>query len=153
MAHSTKSAPAVTRKTRFEHAARLAAQRAEARAQARQKTGDGGVDEPSTPGVVSVFWSRVTSTVVPAGVDPDDATAGGDDRVENARRVLVADRNRRRRWPWVPAAVGGAVGMGGHWLGAAASAVADVGPVCWPPRRRWCRWVRRRWSRPVTGRC
>ncbi|WP_226353143.1 hypothetical protein [Pseudonocardia sp. ICBG601] len=71
----------------------------------------------------------MASTVVPAGVDTADDAAGGDDRAENARRVLVADRNRRRRWPWVPAAVGGAAGMGGHWLGAAAAAVAGAGPA------------------------
>ncbi|WP_226358678.1 hypothetical protein [Pseudonocardia sp. ICBG601] len=135
MARSTKSTQTITRKTRFEHAARLAAARAEVRAQARQtaRDRDGAVADTTTAagaGAASVFWSRLTSTVVPAGVDTaDDAAGGGDDRAENARRVLVADRNRRRRWPWIPAAVGGAAGMGGHWLGAGAAAVADVGPA------------------------
>ncbi|WP_226360876.1 hypothetical protein [Pseudonocardia sp. ICBG1142] len=132
MTRSTKPTQTITRKTRFAHAARVAAQRAEARAQARETGRDGGVeDTTSAPGAgaAAVFWSRVASTVVPAGVDTADDAAGGDDRAENARRVLVCDRNRRRRWPWVPAAVGGAAGMGGHWLGSAAAAVADVGPA------------------------
>ncbi|WP_224389021.1 hypothetical protein [Pseudonocardia sp. ICBG1293] len=132
----SKSVPTITRKTRFEHAARLAAQRAEARPQSRQtaRDRDGAVDDTTTaPGsgaVLGVLWSRVKGTVVPGADDvAAAASAGGDDRVENARRVLVAARNRRRRWPWIPAALGGVAGMGGHWLGAGLAAVAGADPA------------------------
>ncbi|WP_224392878.1 hypothetical protein [Pseudonocardia sp. ICBG1293] len=124
MATSRSTSSTVTRKTRFEHATRLAAERAAA----REKAHGGGAGESAASGAETVsFWERVKGTVVPAGADAGGA--GGDDRVENARRVLVADRNRRRRWPWIPAAVGGASGMAGYWLGVAGSVVADVDPT------------------------
>ncbi|OLM28953.1 hypothetical protein Ae717Ps2_5922c [Pseudonocardia sp. Ae717_Ps2] len=110
----------VTRRTRFEHAARLAAERAAAREKDR---GDVAGETASSGAHAAAFWSRLKAAVVPTGDRGAPLEVGGDDRCENARRVLVADRNSRRRWPWIPAAAGGGVGMGGHWIGAAAAAL------------------------------
>ncbi|OLM08458.1 hypothetical protein Ae505Ps2_6164 [Pseudonocardia sp. Ae505_Ps2] len=140
----------ITRRTRFEHAARTAAARAEARAEARaaaraavraceQTRENDGAGEPPRPAgsAAGAVWSWVKTAVVPGGGRdaPPESAGSGDDRCENARRVLVADRNRRRRWPWIPAVAGGGVGLAGYWLGDAAvtvGATTDPGVLAAP---------------------
>ncbi|MBP2371355.1 MarR family transcriptional regulator [Pseudonocardia parietis] len=48
---------------------------------------------------------------------------------------MVNDRNRRRRWPWIPAAIAGVAGLSAHFLGAGLHTLsADIAPtvLAWP---------------------
>lgn len=56
-------------------------------------------------------------------------SAGGDGlRRENARRVRVVERNRRRRWPWAVPGVAGLAGLGGYYASAALTVLAGAAP-------------------------
>ncbi|MGM0724180.1 MAG: hypothetical protein ACQEXM_26945 [Actinomycetota bacterium] len=129
--------PTATRQTRFQHADAKA--RARARAREASKTSTPQVsrrstaarpeqDETPTREHGSKIWQRLRDAVV-ADAPAENEGGTADQRSENKRRWMIADRNRRRRWPWIPALAATSAGTVAHLAGTGLHAAMGISPT------------------------